>query len=336
MKFFDIDSFQEIWATIARNKFRSIATGFGVFWGLFMLILLLAIGNKIQQGLMGQIGDIAMNSVFFQPNRTSEPYMGYRKGRYWEFDNRDLELIRQKARSVDQIAPVLMQWSGDKNTVRGLKSGSYTGMGVYPAQFKIEAIRLVEGRMLNEVDLDENRKVCVIGKTIYETLFEPGEEAEGQFIRFNGIYFQVVGVVSAGTNAMQIMGSPDELVYLPFSTHQKLFQRDDGFWFLACTAKKGVSAAEVETEVGNIIRTAHSISPTDKNALWTLNVEQISKMFEGLFMGINILMWIVGLGALFSGIIGHHARHRSGTNARDRSTQGPRSQAVEHNLPDHV
>ena len=97
MKFFDTDSFQEIWATITRNKFRSIATGFGVFWGLFMLIVLLSIGNKLTISIRSMFGDIAMNSVFMQPNRTTEPYMGYRKGRYWEFNNRDLELIRQRA-----------------------------------------------------------------------------------------------------------------------------------------------------------------------------------------------------------------------------------------------
>ncbi len=304
MKLFDTDSFQEIWATITRNKFRSIATGFGVFWGLFMLILLLAIGNKLKQSMMGEIGDIAMNSVFFQPNRTTEPYAGYRKGRYWEFNNRDLELVRQKAQSVDMISPILAVWDSEKNTVRGLKSGGYTGIGTYPAQFKIEAIRLREGRLLSEVDIAERRKVCVIGQTVYETLFEPGEVAEGQFIRFNGIYFQVVGVVTPGTNAMQIMGSPDEIVYIPFTTHQMLFQRNDNFWFLACTAKPGISASQVEAEVGAIVRNAHSISPTDTGALWTLDVEQIFNMFNGLFTGINILMWIVGLGALFSGIIG--------------------------------
>ncbi len=304
MKYLDTDSFQEIWVTITRNKFRSIATGFGVFWGLFMLILLLAIGNKIKISMMGEIGDVAMNSVFFQPNSTTEPYAGYRKGRYWEFNNRDLELIRQKAPSVDLISPILYAGGGDKNTVRGMKSGSYTGSGVYPAQFQIEAIRPVEGRLLNEIDIAERRKVCVIGQTVYETLFEPGEVAEGQFVRFNGIYFQVVGVVTPGTNAMQIMGSPDEMVYIPFSTHQMLFQRNDSFWFLACTAQPGVRAAQVEEEVGAIIRQAHSISPTDTGALWTLDIEEVFDMFNGLFMGINILMWIVGLGALFSGIIG--------------------------------
>ncbi len=304
MKFFDTDSFQEIWVTITRNKFRSIATGFGVFWGLFMLILLLSIGNKIKQSMMGEIGDIAMNSVFFQPNSTTEPYAGYRKGRSWQFNNRDLELIAQKAQSVDLISPILYAGGSDKNTVRGLKSGSYTGVGIYPAQFSIEAIRPVEGRLLNEVDIADRRKVCVIGSTVYETLFEPGEEAEGQFVRFNGIYFQVVGVVTPGTNAMQIMGSPDEMVYIPFSTHQMLFQRNDSFWFLACTAKPGVRASQVEAEVGAIVRQAHSISPTDEGAVWSLDVEEVFDMFNGLFMGINILMWIVGLGALFSGIIG--------------------------------
>ncbi len=304
MKFFDTDSFQEIWVTITRNKFRSIATGFGVFWGLFMLILLLAIGNKLRISMMGEIGDIAMNSVFFEPNRTTEPYEGFRKGRTWEFNNRDLELIRQKAPSVDLISPMLFTGGGDRNTVRGLKSGSYMGLGIYPAEFRIEAIRPVEGRLLNEIDVAERRKVCVIGQTVYETLFEPGEVAEGQFIRFNGIYFQVVGVVTPGTNGIQIMGSPNEMVYIPFSTHQMLFQRNDSFLFLACTARPGVRAAQVATEVGTIIRQAHSISPTDEGALWTLDVEEVFDMFNGLFMGINILMWIVGLGALFSGIIG--------------------------------
>jgi putative ABC transport system permease protein len=304
MKFFDTDSFQEIWATIARNKFRSIATGFGVFWGLFMLIVLLAVGNKLTYSIKGQFGDIAMNSVFFQPNRTTEPYEGFRKGRYWEMNNRDLELIRQKARSVDLISPIIMAWGSDKNVVRELKSGSYMGIGCYPAQFKIEAMRTLEGRIINEVDVEGKRKVCVIGKTVYETLFEPGEKAVGQFIRFNGIYFQVVGVVTAGTGAMNIMGSVEETVYLPFSTNQQLFQRSDTFWFLACTSKPGYAAADVEAEVGSILRTAHSVSPTDKNALFAMNVEEVAMMFNGLFMGVNILMWIVGLGALFSGIIG--------------------------------
>ncbi|MDR1671638.1 MAG: ABC transporter permease [Alistipes sp.] len=300
---FDIDSFQEIWVTIARNKFRSVATGFGVFWGLFMLIVLLAIGNKLKEAITSQVGGFATNAVFFQPSRTSEAYAGYRKGRYWQFNSNDLELVRRKARSVDLISPLLWGGGGDRNVVRGMKSGSYGFSGCYPAHFAIETMDVIYGRTFNEMDIDERRKVCVIGKTVYETLFEPGENPDGQIIRINGIYFRVIGVISPRSN-VSIGDRVEEKVFLPFTTHQMMFSRGDGFWFLACTAKNGVSAEQVEAEVGEILRTAHSISPTDKSAMWTMNIEQQFKMINGLFLGVNILMWIVGLGALFSGIIG--------------------------------
>jgi putative ABC transport system permease protein len=303
MRLFDIDSFQEIWATITRNKFRSVLTGFGVFWGLFMLIVLLAIGNKLKNSIMSQVEGMEVNSVFFFPDRTSEPYKGYRKGRWWDFNNRDIVLVRQRAESVNLISPMLFGWASDKNVVRGVKSGSYGFRGVYPAQFEIEPMYVFYGRTINEVDVEQKRKVCVIGESVYETLFDVGENPVGAFIRISGIYFQVIGVVSPKTG-MSINGRVDESIYLPFSTHQTMFSRGDSFWFLACTAKKGYTAAEVETEVKTIIKAAHTISPTDNKAMSSMNLELQFRMMTGLFTGVTILMWIVGLGALFSGIIG--------------------------------
>ena len=303
MKLFDIDSFHEIWATITRNRFRSIATGFGVFWGLLMLIVLLAIGNKLSQGLRGQIAGFASNSIFMGPDRTSEAYKGYRKGRYWAFENSDIELIRRRSRTVDVVAPILWGSGGDRNVVRGMKSGTIQFQGVYPNIFDISAVNLTDGRLINEIDIADRRKVCLIGKTVYETLFNPGEDPDGQFIRINGIYFQVIGVMSALSQAT--IGSPvDEIIYLPYTTQQMLFERSDNFWFLALTAKPGVSAAETEAEVKSILMTAHDISPTDTKAIWSANVELQFKVFNGVVLGVNILMWIVGLGALLSGIIG--------------------------------
>ena len=303
MKLFDTDSFQEIWATITRNKFRSIATGFGVFWGLFMLIVLLAFGNKIKLSIMGQLDGMTTNVVGFEPGRTSEAYAGYRKGRTWQFESNDLVLIRQRAQSVDLIAPMLWGGGGDRNVVRGMKSGTYSFQGVYPAYFKMDPLDFMYGRGINEVDIEQRRKVCVIGKTVYETLFEAGENPEGEIIRINGAYFQVVGVaVSRTGNSM--FGNPENLIALPFSTHQVMFSRGDNFYFLACTPKAGYNAAEVETEVGAILRAAHKISPTDTTGLWSINIEEQIKIITGIFTGLNVLMWIVGLGALLSGIIG--------------------------------
>jgi putative ABC transport system permease protein len=303
MRLFDIDSFQEIWATITRNKFRSVLTGFGVFWGLFMLIVLLALGNKIKNSVMSQVEGMEVNSVFFFPERTSEAYKGYRKGRWWAFDNSDVALVRQRAQSVELISPILFGGGGDKNVVRGIKSGSYSFQGVYPAQFGIEPMNVLQGRLINEVDIEERRKVCVIGEEVYKTLYNEGENPVGTFIRVSGIYFQVIGVITPKTG-ISIMGRADEGIYLPFTTHQMVFDRSKNFWFLACTAKKGHTAAEVETEVKTIIMAAHSISPTDDKAMMSVNLELQFRMMSGLFTGITALMWIVGLGALFSGIIG--------------------------------
>ncbi len=300
---FDLDNWQEIWATITRNKTRSVLTGFGVFWGLFMLIMLVGIGNGFKGGIMQQVDGFATNACFFQPGLTGEAYKGYRKGRWWNLNNRDLILLREKARSVEYISPVLFGGTSDKNTVRGHKSGTYPFRGVYPEHFRIETMELLYGRVINDVDVQEKRKVCVIGREVYETLFEVGENPIGQYIRMNGIYFQVIGVVRPLSN-ISIGGNVEQSVFFPFSTTQQTFSRGDTFHFLACTAKPGIPASVVEEEVKTILRQAHDISPTDTKALWSMNIEKEFRMFWNLFLGVDILIWIVGLGALFSGIIG--------------------------------
>jgi putative ABC transport system permease protein len=253
---------------------------------------------------MNQVSGVRENSVLFMTQRTTEAYKGYRKGRWWDFDNRDLELIGRRAQSVQLIAPMLFGGGGDKNTVRGIKSGSYSYAGLHPGYFSIFSIAMPHGRIFNEVDVAERRKVCIIGKTVYETLFEKGEDPNGQVIRLNGIYFRVIGVMETGGNGFNINGPVEEQIFLPFTTCQTMFRRDDGFDILVCTTKNGYSAKQLETEVGEIVKTAHSISPTDTSALRSINVEEMFKMFKGLFIGVNALMWIVGMGALFSGIIG--------------------------------
>jgi putative ABC transport system permease protein len=300
---FDIDNWQEIWTTITRNKLRSILTGFGVFWGIFMLILLIGAGNSLQGGISKNFDGFASNSCFFWTGRTSEAYKGYRKGRTWSMNVRDMDLIRRKATSVEYISPMLFISGGEKNAVRGHKSGTYDVRGIYPEHFKIEGQHILSGRLFNELDEQGSRKVCVIGKVVYETLFKPGESAIGQYIRVNGIYFQVIGVIRPKSRA-NIGGDVEESIYLPFSTTQRAFNQGQDIWFMACTAKPGYPASMVEEEVKSIIKTAHDISLTDEKAMGSVNIEKQFRIFQNLFLGIDFLIWIVGLGALFSGIIG--------------------------------
>ena len=298
---FDIDNYKEIWATIARNKTRSILTAFGVSWGLFMFIILVGFGNGFRQGIMDNFKGFASNSCFFYTERTSEAYKGHRKGRYWSMNSKDLRLIREKALSVEYLAPMIF---ADGTSVRGNKTGSYTGCGVFPDQFNIQNMEVEYGRLINDIDIQERRKVCFIGKEVYETLFDIGENPLGQNIRVGGIYYQVVGVGKPVARSINVGSYPPRTVYIPFTTLQQTVSRGDAFYFLGCTAKPGFRASMVVEEVKEIIKTNHDISPTDQKAMGSFNLEEEFRNINNLFNGINILIWIVGMGALLSGIIG--------------------------------
>lgn len=300
---FDLDNWQEIWSTITRNKTRSFFTGFGVFWGIFMLVVLIGVGNSLQGGFAKNLDGFASNSCFFHENLTSEAYKGFRKGRRWNMNNRDVVLIQEKAKALEYISPMLFGGGGAKNVVKDNRSGSYGTRGVYPAHFKIEQQTVLDGRLFNDIDTKNYRKVCIIGTEVRATLFKDLDNVIGQYIRVNGIYFQVIGVISPKSSA-SIGGDVQSTVFLPFTTMQRTFNQGDVIHFLACTAKPGYPAAVLENEVKSILKQAHSISPTDEKAVRSFNIEEQFKIFNMLFTGVDILIWFVGLGALFSGIIG--------------------------------
>ena len=298
---FDIDKWKEIWVTITRNKTRSIFTAFGVSWGLLMFIILVGFGNGFKQGVMDNFSGFASNSCFFYTERTSEPFKGHRKGRHWNMNSHDLRVIREKARSVEYISPML--FSGG-NSVRGNKTGSYEACGVYPDQFEIQKMYMLYGRLINAVDIEKRRKVCVIGKEVYETLFKIGENPIGENIRVNGLYYQVVGVAHPVSEGVYIGSSPPRTIYIPFTTVQQTTSRGDAFWFMGCTAKPGYMASVVEEEVKQVLRDNHEISPSDQKAIGSFNIEKEFQIFNNLFTGISALIWVVGMGALLSGVIG--------------------------------
>lgn len=300
---FDLDKWQEIWNTITANKMRSVMTGFGVFWGIFMLVILIGVGNAFQGGMEQNIKGFATNSGFFFTNVTSEPYKGFRKGRLWNMNNRDLEIIKQKATALEYISPMLFGESSSKNVVMGRKSTSAQVMGVYPDQFKIQTQTVIKGRLFNDLDIRNVSKVALIGKTVAENLFDSGQDPIGAYIRVNGIYFQVVGVIRPNSKA-QIGGDAETSVYIPFSTMQKAFNQGDIIHFMGATAKEGMSVSTLEDQIKTILKTNHNIAPNDEKAVRSFNIEKEFKTFANLFLGIRTLIWIVGLGSLLSGIIG--------------------------------
>ena len=300
---FDIDRFQEIWVTISRNKARSILTGFGVFWGIFMLIVMLGSGQGLQNGIMKNIDGFATNSCFFYTSATGEPYKGFRKGRHWNIRNRDIEAIQQSVPELAHISPMLWGRGGTDNVVYNDKAGSFSVRGLYPSYTEIEQQRIKTGRFVNEVDIRQKRKVCVIGTTVYDEIFSQNEDPIGKYIRVNGIYYQVVGV-SSGISQISIGGRSDEAVVIPFTTMQQINNQGDIVHMMGATAKKGVKVEVLEEHIKQVLKSQNKISPTDMQAVGSFNIEKQFLMFDYLFIGISLVIWIVGVGTLLAGVIG--------------------------------
>ena len=303
---FDIDSISEIWQTIARNKTRSLLTAFGVFWGIFILVILLSSGNGFQNGMNTQIEGFATNSAFVIPVPTTEAYKGYQKGRNWEVDMSDIQAIKKTIKGVELVSPLLSEYaySGENNVFFGIKGGNFGMKGVLPDYNDIDRCKILSGRYINQTDIAEARKVCVIGKKVYEDVIGADKNPLGLMIKANGIYYQVVGVVQQYNSNVNISGSVNETVILPLTTMQRAYNKGDKFDFFVFTAARGQNIKDLQENIKALLRERHDIAPTDEGAIMTFDFEELFTMFDYLFLGINILIWIVGIGTLLSGVVG--------------------------------
>jgi putative ABC transport system permease protein len=301
---FDLDRWHEIFITISRNKLRSFLTAFGVFWGIFMLVVLTGGGRGLENLISGQLEGIASNSCFIWNGRTSEAYKGFRKGRWWSINNRDIEIIKSNVKGIAEISSIIMPWSPTTdNAVRGEKKGTFSVQGNFANYNKIYHHTMKFGRYLNDMDLQEHRKVCMIGSRVYETLFNHGEDPTGLDIRVDGIYYKVIGV-GDGSENITFNGDTRELITIPFTTMQTLYNYGENIDVFCAMAKPNIDVSEMQEQMETILKTNHSIAPHDKQAINSFNVETMFKQIGYLFLGVNILAWIVGFGTLFAGIIG--------------------------------
>ncbi|MDR0547561.1 MAG: ABC transporter permease [Dysgonamonadaceae bacterium] len=300
---FDSDRWQEIWVTITRNKVRSFLTGFGVFWGIFMLIIMMGAGEGLTRGVAKGVDGFATNACFMGSSPTGEPYKGFQRGRQWNMHASDIAALLKSAPEIETLSPVLFGNNSNNNVIRGDYSGTYSVKGYYPNYNHIENQFIEKGRFINDIDIAQNRKVGVIGNKIYEDLFPTKGDPIGQYIRVNGIYYQVIGIAQ-GVGNISIGGKTSESVAIPFTTLQQINNQGDVIHIMTATAKNNFPASELENRMKDIIKLNNSIAPNDNQAIWSFNVEDQFKMMSGLFIGIAIVIWIVGSGTLIAGIVG--------------------------------
>jgi putative ABC transport system permease protein len=302
---FNKERWNEILQALTSNVFRTIMTSFGVFWGIFILILLLAAGKGLENGVKQGFGDIATNTMFVWTQSVSMPYKGMPKGRRFSYRLNDVKAIQDNVPNLRFISPrnQLGGFGGSNNVVHGLNSGAFNVYGDYPEIIKQEPMDITSGRFINYNDINEARKVCIIGQGVQNELYEKGESVLNTLIKINGVNFTVIGTYKKKSNN----GDGEEAqkqIFVPFTAFSQAFNRADRVGWMAITAVDGTPITEIKNQVFDVLKERHSIHPEDNRAIGHFDLYQEFKKVEGLFAGLRFVAYLVGFLILISGIIG--------------------------------
>lgn len=297
----DLDSYHELLETLLRNKTRSFLTGFGVFWGVFMLVALMGGGAGMKEMLSNNFEGFATNSAIIWAQPTTKPYHGFRKGRMWTLSTSDIQRLQEQVPQIDVVSPMLNKWG--VQAVNGDNKFNANVKGLLPNYAKVETPKLYYGRYINDMDIAQQRKVCVIGKRVYKTLFPQGGDPCGQLVRLDSVYYTVIGV-DYSTGNMSVNGTADESVAIPLSLMQRAFNRGDEIEMIAITARPGTTINDITPRIREVIARAHHVDPADEKSVMVFNTEVLFGMMDNLFDGVDLLIWLVGIGTLLAGAIG--------------------------------
>ena len=300
-RLFDIDNWKEIGATLARNKTRTFLTGFGIFWGVFMLAILLGGARGAKDLLMRNFAGFATNSGFIFTGNTSVPYKGHQKGRSWDMDVTDLERIRT---GVPELQTVTEMYSYGGVSFRNGKY-SYSGnvIGASPDYCDVMVPVIYSGRFVNTADVSRERKVAVVGQKVANELFPGVPSPVGREVEVNGITYTIVGVAGQ-TSEVSMGGRLDESVVLPSSTFRRAFRRGDTVDGIMLVARDGVKISGLENRIRRLLYVRHSIAPDDLSAMDLFDISERFEMVDNLFLGVSMLALFIGLSTLLAGIIG--------------------------------
>lgn len=297
---FDIDNWKEITATLARNKTRTFLTAFGIFWGTAMLALLMG-GGKGLRGLMeSNFTGFASNSAVLMVNRTTMPYKGYKKGLRWYMTTTDIDNLRRAIPELSAVSPMV---SRSSTVSWGTRSKTGTSIqGVEPNFMDVMNPVMRKGRFINEKDIAQDSKVCVLGVNLANNLFG-SDEPLGKFIKTDNVYYRVIGVVKQRSD-MSIGGSVDDSMFIPVSTARRTYNLGNIVGYVTIVAKDNVKISDLKPKILRVFRASHPIHPEDESALRIMDLSEMFEMIGKVFSGLDILILFVGLSSLIAGIIG--------------------------------
>ncbi len=302
---FNKDRWKEILEVLSSNVFRTLATAFGVGWGIFILIILLAAGKGLENGIRADFGDIATNTMFMWSRNTTIAYKGLPKGRRFNFKLEDVQAIEENIPNLRFISPrnQLGGFGGGNNVVRGLKTGAFNVYGDYPQIIRQDPMTITAGRFINQNDVDDKRKVAVIGEGVKNGLYDKGEEVLGTYVKIQGVNFMVVGTYKKKNNDGDGEEGQKE-IFVPFTAFSQAFNMGNDVGWMAITAQDGSSISDLKEKIVNVVKENRKIHPEDKRAVGYFDLYEQFNRVESLFGALRWVAYFVGILVLLSGIIG--------------------------------
>ena len=303
---FSKDNWDEILEALSANWFRTLLTAFGVLWGIFILVILLAAGKGLENGVKQGFSGMATNSMFMWTQVTSKPYKGLPKGRRYSFKTDDVAAIKDNVPGLKFVSPrnQLGGFRGTNNVTRGLNTGAYNVYGDYPEIIEQQPMDITSGRFVNYSDINEKRKVAVIGEGVRTEMYQKGEEVLGTYLKINGVNFMVIGTYKKKGNNNGNVEEAQKEIYVPFTAFSQAFNRGKDVGWMAITAQDGSSITNLKNRVFDVIKSRHSIHPDDERAIGNFDLYEEFSKINGLFVALKGVAYFVGILVLLSGIIG--------------------------------
>jgi putative ABC transport system permease protein len=303
---FDRDKWSEVLEALTANTFRTILTAFGVFWGIFILVILLAAGKGLENGVKKGFEGTATNTMFMWSQTAAKPYKGLPANRDFDFRNADVPALKENFPDLLYVSPrnQLGGYEGANNVIRGTKTAAYTVYGDYPELIKQESMDIIVGRFLNQQDINLKRKVAIIGLSVVKELYLPAEEVMGTYVKINGVNFMVVGTYKS--NSTNNGGGEEEQkkIFVPFTSFQQSFNFGGKVGWMAITANDDASITVLKPKIIEFMKSRHTINPTDSRAIGNFDLYAEFSKVQDLFAILRFIAYFVGTLVLLSGVIG--------------------------------
>jgi putative ABC transport system permease protein len=300
----DIDTWHEVFSTLQKNVLRTAMTAWGVFWGAFMLVVMLGIGRGLEGGVTRNMASLAANNVYVWGGRSSVPHAGLALGRQIRLDVDDVRAVEQLP-GVLAVAPSveLAGWRQGNNVVYGERVANFGVRGETPQYLDVAVDRPYLGRFINEIDMQERRKVVVIGQAVRHLLLPDGVDPIGEYLQIRGLHFQIVGVMASlqgGDEAERV----DNTVIVPFATFQAAFNGKGRVGAIGVRVPEGVDSAQLEQSLRRMLALRHRAAPEDPQVIGSYNLSKQTARVVNLFTGVRTFVWFVCVCTLLAGALG--------------------------------